>query len=105
MGHTQTVQSQMTRRVMRRLIWVFTVCLKENQFMLTAGKNNLPDTPKMKNGFLQIIRMNPFSLNGLMTIYIIYAVRLLEPRCMILVPTALARLYILVLRTFCKYFL
>ena len=34
MGHSQKGQTQMRRHVMWRLIRVFTVCLKENNFML-----------------------------------------------------------------------
>ena len=46
MGHSQRAQTQMRRHVMWRLIRVFAVCLKENNFMLSlANEENINLTP------------------------------------------------------------
>ena len=41
MGHRQIVQTQMRRRMMRRLIWVFTICLKDTSNYVKIDKIDL----------------------------------------------------------------
>ena len=54
LGHRQTVQTQVRRRRMRRLIRVFTIC---GNVYLKYSKNE-KDTPKIGNGLVQLIRMD-----------------------------------------------
>ena len=44
-GHRQTAQTQIRRRIMRRLIRVFTVGLQDFQLQIEQKRKNASDTP------------------------------------------------------------
>ena len=54
-GHRQIVQTQIRRRVLRRLIWVSTVCL-QNVLLEFEWKWKIPSNiPQNKNGLFQLV--------------------------------------------------
>ena len=56
MGHGQTVQIQISHRIMRCLIRIFTVCLQDVLLKFEEKKLKNTNTPKIGNGqVLQIM--------------------------------------------------
>ena len=56
-GQRQTVQTQIRRPRARRLIRVFTVCWQEFLSKIEQKWKSTPDTLKIRNGLIQLIRM------------------------------------------------
>ena len=49
----QTVQTQIRRRIMWRLIRVYIVCYQDFPFKIEQKRQNRPDIPKMTNELIQ----------------------------------------------------
>ena len=60
-GHRQTVQTQIRCRTMRCLIRVSTVCLQNVLLKFDQKQKIQPNTPKIGNGFLLLIRVDRFT--------------------------------------------
>ena len=57
LGHRQTIQSQIRHRRTQRLIRVYTVCIQEFLYKIHQKWKSTPNTPKIGNGLVQLIRM------------------------------------------------
>ena len=66
MGHRQTVHEQIRHRIMRCLVWIFTVCLQDVLLKIGQKWRIPPITHKVGNGHIILIRVaKSFGINGL----------------------------------------